>query len=293
MTPSGELTLYDLLIALGERVGQTDQGTGADNRTVPSEDPQSRDRLVRAINAGRREVYTRMPDGRCFEHIIEITTDPAGTAGNTIGGDSSKYRLNHEYQTLAGGRWTWKLPGTAGYGQPIQQVHQSDLAALHQTANPGPQAWYPTTMALASMILPGPEEANRRTTRFLWIYPKPDKAYVLSGQVRVMFSPLTENDDLEPMGQEHLETILTFAERDFKVGRIDADEWKMLLDRCETAMAVSQAIDNARGAQSLGVKIDPEAERDSLKYRGSRYATPRAWPDRAATVDTVSGVSVL
>lgn len=286
MNAAGELTLQDMLLTLGERVSTIDFGTGADNRAVVVADPNLRDRLLRAINNGRREVYSRMPEARCFQPRMSITLDPTGLAANVVGADPARYRLPFAVQGLAGGQWTWTLDGTSGYGRAIPQIHASDLEAMHYTANVGSLTSFPTALAFTLEAHNNPQEPARRTAWFVWVFPKPDKAYVLHGQVRVMYAPLVALDDLEPMGQEHAETILAFAARDWYMGRCDADKWSMIQAQCEEAIAISTRLDDAKGAQSLGVGFDPDSEREARKYSNGRF-----YPDRAAQVDTVSGIS--
>jgi hypothetical protein len=286
MNAAGELTLSDLLLTLGERHGVVDYGTGADNRTIPPQDPQTRDRLLRAINAGRREVYSRMPDARCFQPRLTVTMDPTGTSADIVGADTTKYRLPYSVQGLAGGMWNWSLPGTGGYGGNLPQRHPSDIERLQYASIGGTLTSYPQCMAFLRQPLNNPEEPGRRFTYCVWVYPKPDQAYVLRGQARVMYEPLVALTDLEPMGQQHAETILAFASRDFKIGRCDQDEWGMIEARCDKALAISLELDNATGPQVLGVASDPEAERDSIKYT----RTARMYPDRGCMVDTVSGI---
>lgn len=289
MNASGELILSDLLLSLGERVGQFDRGAGADNRSIPAVDPATRDRLLRAINAGRREVYSRMPEARCFQPRMSITMDPTGTGPNVVGGDISKYRLPYSVQGMAGGQWDWSMPGTSGFGGDIVQCHPTDIERLHFTANTGSLNSFPQRMAFLRETLSNPAEPGRRFAHVMWIFPKPDQAYILRGQARIMYEPLTVLTDLEPMGQQHAETILAFAERDWELGRREADAQQMIDARCDRAIAISLELDNATGPQTIGIAVDPDAERDALRYRtiGGRY------PDRGCMVDTVSGISVL
>lgn len=286
MTPAGELTLYDLLITLGERVGQYDRGTGADNRTVPETDPQSRDRLIRAINNGRREVYSRMPDARCFQPRLSITTDPNGTAAQVVGADISKYRLPYAVQGLAGGQWTWSLPSSGGWGGNLTQTHPNDIARMHYTANTGSLTGFPRAMALLTEVLNNPQDPGRKTCTILWIYPKPDQAYTLEGQVRIMYEPMVTMTDMEPMGQQHAETILAFAERDWELGRRDAGDAALIEARCDRALAISIGLDNAMGPQTIGIGYDPLSERDAARYQIARGY----YPDRGVQVDSVCGL---
>lgn len=288
MNAAGELTLYDMLLALGERHSQVDYSTGADNRAVVRADPATRDRLLRAINNGRREVYSRMPDARCFQPRITITMDPDGAAANVVDADPSKYALPFAVHGLAGGQWTWRLPGTAGYGGPLTQAHQSDLAGMHYTRNAAALTGRPVSMAFCLKSNDNPSEPGRRTSSFLWVYPAPNLAYILEGQARVMYAPLVAMDDMEPMGQEHLETILAFASRDWKLASATPEERVELEARCDKAIAISTELDNARGPQTIGPGHDPDAERESRRYRNGRY-----YPEIAAMVDTVSGTPVL
>lgn len=288
MNAAGEMTLKDLLLTLGERLGQIDYGSGADNRPTVIADPATRDRLIRAINNGRREVYSRMPEARCFQPRASITLDPTGAAANCVDGDPAKYQLPYAVQGLAGGVWTWTLPESGGYGRQMTQVHPSDLASMHYAANTGGMMSFPTCMALTTQQLANASEPGRKTATFVWIFPKPDKAYVLEGQVRVQYAPLTALEDMEPMGQEHAETILAFATRDWYIDRAEPAEMRALDERCDRAILISTDLDNARGAQTLGAGYDPDSERESRRYHRGRY-----YPDRAAMVDTVSGIPVL
>lgn len=290
MNAAGELTLADMLLTLGERHGVTDfVPDQADNRIIVPQDPQIRDRLIRAINNGRREVYSRMPDARCFQPRFEITMDPTGLAANVVDSDPSKYRLPYSVQGLAGGSWGWSFPGTGGYGGELQQRHPNEIERAHFGTNAEGYVSRPRMMAFLRQSLGNPAEPGRRFAYCLWIFPKPDNAYVLRGQARVMYEPLVSLTDLEPMGQQHLETILAFATRDFKVCRCDADEWAIIQARCNDAIAISTNLDNVEGPTNLGVAIDPDAERDSMRYQ-RRLGM---YPDRGAQVDTVSGQSVL
>jgi len=290
MNAAGELTLADLLIALGERHGVTDYTPNqADNRIIVPQDPATRDRLTRAINAGRREVYSRMPEARCFQPRFHITMDPTGAAANCVGGDAAKYILPYSVQGLAGGQWNWSMPGTGGFGGDMVQRHPTDLERLHYTASTNGLKTYPQCMAFLREALNNPAEPGRRFVYVLWVFPTPDQAYELRGQARVMYEPLTALTDLEPMGQQHAETILAFASRDFKIGRCEPDEWAAILQRCEQAIQNSIAMDNATGPMDLGPGQDPDALRDSVRYSG----TYKRYPDRGVMVDTVSSVPVL
>lgn len=289
MNAAGELTLNDLLIALGERVGQFDRGQGADNRVSAASDPQTRDRLLRAINAGRREVYSRMPDARCFQPRLSITLDPTGTSASVVDGDTSKYRLPYSVQGMAGGQWNWSMPGTGGFGGDVPIIHPSDIERLHFTTNSQSLTRWPGCAAFLRMPLGNPNEPGRRFCHVLWVYPKPDIAYLVQGQARVMYEPLVSLDDLEPMGQQHAETILAFAERDWELGRRETADQVAIDARCDKAIAISIELDNTTGPQSIGPAIDPESIRDSLRYTGRRGY----YPERGAMVDTVSGVPVL
>lgn len=289
MNAAGELTFYDLLKDFAERVGVRDWGTGADNRITVPADPATRDRLVRAINAGRRELYSRLPEARCFTPIISVTLDPTGTSVQNIDGDASKYRLPYTVQSLAGGQWAWKTgDAESDWGGILRQAHQADLMALYASTGTAILTGPPNVIALVQNVLSGPNEPARRTASFLWIYPKPEQTYVVQGQARIMYSPLSEDSDLEPMGQEHAESLLTFAERAWNIGQCDADQWAILEQRAAAAVAISQSLDNNRGAQNLGIGIDPDAERDRLKYRYGRSV-----PERWSQVDNVSGINVL
>lgn len=290
MNAAGELTLADLLIALGERHGTSDYVPNqADNRIIVPQDPATRDRLTRAINAGRREVYSRMPDARCFQPRFTITMDPTGAGAQCVDGDASKYRLPYSVHGLAGGQWNWSMPGTSGFGGDVLQRHPTDLERLHYTAQSGGLNTHPQCMAFLRQALSNPAEPGRRYAYVLWVFPAPDQAYVLRGQARVMYEPMTALTDLEPMGQQHAETILAFASRDYKVGRCEPDEWATITQRCEQAIEISRNLDNAEGPTNLGPANDPDALIDSARYSG----TGGRYPDRGAMVDTVSGVSVL
>ncbi len=289
MNAGGELTLADMLLTLGERHGVTDfVPDSADNRIIVPQDPQTRDRLLRAINAGRREVYSRMPEARCFQPRFEIDMDPTGLAANVVASDPSKYRLPYSVQGLAGGSWNWSYPGTGGIGGEIQQRHPNEIERAHFTTGQT-MTGFPRTMAFLRQALTNAAEPSRRFAYCLWVFPKPDVAYTLRGQGRVMYEPLVALTDLEPMGQQHLETILAFATRDFKIGRCDSGEWEVIQQRCADAIAISQNLDNAEGATNLGVAVDPDAQRDSLRYSGRLGV----YPERGCMVDSVNGTPVL
>lgn len=287
MNPAGDITLADMLKDLAERVGEAKWGTGADNRITIPADPAMRDRLIRSLNSGRRELYSRLPQAHCFQPILTMTLNAAGTGALNIGADPAKYRLPYAVEGLAGGQWNWKTSDQSGWGGTVRQVHQSDVSGLHSAASSANTQGLPQVMAFALGALNGPNEPGRRTAHFLWVWPKPDLDYIIEGQARIIFSPLTELDDLEPMGQGHVESVLTFAERAWHVGRCDPEQWATLQQRAETAIDVSRDIDNQQRAQTLGAGFDPEAERDALKYTRGRPSGGR-W----ATVSHVSGIEV-
>lgn len=287
MNAAGESTLSDLMLILGERVGVRDWGTGADNRITIPTNPADRDRLIRSINSGRRELYSRLPEAHCFQPRLTITLNAAGTAANVLEADPSKYRLPYAVEHLAGGQWNWKTSTQTGWGGTVRQVHPSDIATLHASTTSGAVQSWPQVMAFTLAGLNNPEEPGRRVAHYLWLWPKPDQNYAIEGQARIVYAPLVELDDLEPMGQQHLESVLTFSERAWSIGRCDADAWALLQQRGEQAVAVSRDLDNQQRTQMLGVGIDPEAERDRMKYRGGR-SVPPGW----ARVTEVSGVQV-
>lgn len=288
MDPAGDLTLDDLILALGERHGLVRFESGSDNRAKPITDPATRDRLTRAINTARREIYSRMPDAFCFQPRMQITCDPAGASPLAIDADPAKYALPRYVQGLAGGRWTWTLNDSAGHGREMMQVHPSDIAGMHYTANSGQTTGFPTHLAYVMERVAAAAEPGRKVAHHIWIYPKPDKAYILEGQVRVMFAPLTAGNDLEPMGQQHIETILAFAERAFRFNQCEPAEWATIEANCDRAMTISINLDNNQRAQTVGVGYDPDSAVEARRYSHGRY-----YPERAAMVDTVSGIPVL
>lgn len=290
MNAAGDLTLADLMLQLSIRTGTRDWT--ASEVTIP-DDGATRQLLKNAINRGRRELYSRLPEARVFEPTIEILMDATGTAANVVGGDPSKYRIPYAVEGFAGGQFEWGTPsadGTenTGWSGIIRQCHQSDVTALHTSTATGSLLSFPRCVALSRQTLSNPSDPGRKVIDFLWVYPKPDQAYIIKGQVRVTYGDLVELDDLEPMGQQHLESVLVFAERAWKTGQCDEGEWALLQNRCEQAVLTSTALDNARGPQNLGAGFDPDAEVDRLKYRPTR-----AVPDRWAMVSEVSGQSVL
>lgn len=288
MNAGGELTLKDMILTLGERLGQIAYGSGSDNRATIPTDPNTLDRLTRAINNGRREVYSRMPEARCFQPRLSITMDPTGAGSQCVDGDPAKYALPRNAYGLAEGAWTWSLPESNGYGNDLVWSHPSDVARLHHTTSSGGLTSYPSHIALVTAAGTNPQEPGRRATTYLWVFPKPDKAYTLEGQTRIMWAPLTTLTDLEPMGQDHLETILAFAMRDWHYNRCEPDQWARIEATCDKAIAISLANDQARGPQSIGVGYDPNSAIESRRYANGRY-----YPEKAAMVDTVSGIPVL
>lgn len=286
MNAAGELTLGDLMLSLAERMGWHKVPSGSDNRSTLPDDPNLRDRLLRAVNAGRRETYRRMATATCFRPILSVVTDPEATGPLVLGGDSSKYRLPYFVQSLAGGAWTWSLLSSGGYGGTLQARHQSDIAAMHATTSSQSLRSAPRAMAFGLEKLNNPAEPGRRQVSFLYIYPKPDQAYILQGQARVMFEPLVALTDLEPMGQEHVETIITGGERDIKLNHPDLSQRADVARRFEEAIALSTANDNERRPQTLGVAYDPDAIRQMRKN-----VSP--WPDQAAMVTHLNGVPLF
>lgn len=259
MNPAGETTLGDLLLTLAVRMGWHKKASGSDNRALVPTDPETYRRLLEAINNGRREVYRRMPTARCFKPRLAITTTTSTTDPQVVDGDTAKYRLPYAVQALAGGDWTWSQTSTPGFGGQLPQKHHSDIAALHQTANASGLLQAPRCMAFGFKTTTSPEEPGRRTQTFLWIWPKPDQAYTLEGQVRIMYAPLTERDDLEPMGQQHVDTILTAAARDLKINHPDLNVKGASEADLDKAIAISLELDNQAGPQTIGPGFDPQA----------------------------------
>lgn len=290
MTPSGELTLADLMLQLGIRVGSRDQDGAGGRFSIPA-DANARQLLLDAINSGRRELYSRMPDARVFEPTVTFTMDPAGAAADVIDSDPSKYRLAYNVEGFAGGQFEWSAVDSdgepTGFGNIIRQCHQSDLQALHTSTATAQTTSWPRAVALVRTMLGNPADPGRKVVDYLWVYPKPDQAYIIRGQVRIGYGQLTEMDDLEPMGQQHIESVLTFAERQYKIGRMSTDEAQLIEARCDKAVEISQSLDGVRGPQDLGVNIDPDAERDRRRY-GRGGGPPSTW----SQVSEVSGQAV-
>ncbi len=284
MNPAGETTLGDLMLTLAERMGLHKVPSQADNRSQLPDDPNLRDRLKRAINNGREEVYRRMATAWCFKPVLSITTDPTGASAANVGGDPSMYRLPFNVHGIAVGQWNWRLAGQTGYGGTMQQRHPSDILALHASAASGTSR--PVAMALTQTQLSNPSEPSRRTASVVHVWPTPDQAYVIEGQARVMYAPMTELSDLEPMGQQHSQTIVTAGERDFKLNHPDMQKRQEIEERFAQQVALSIELDNEQRPQTIGIGFDPDAIRQSQKYAP-------VWPTQAAIVTHVNGISVL
>lgn len=281
MDAAGEATLRDLILSLTERMGWQKRPTGADNRAQIPRDPNLLDRAIRAINAGRRETYRRMSSAKCFKPRIEIATDPNGTSPECIGGDCAKYRLPYAVQGLVN-PWNWSLMSNPGYGGPLVMNHSSDVATMHHTASSAGLKAPPRSIALAQQSMTNPKEPARRTATYLWLYPQPDQVYVLEGEVRVMYAPLVGMDDLEPMGQAHIDTIVIGAERDIKMNAPDLTQRAEVEQRFRDAIIASIAADNNTRPQTIGRGADPDVERQRARWMSR-------WPDRAAMVTHLNG----
>jgi hypothetical protein len=284
MNAAGEITLKDLMLELALRMGWQKHGSGTDNTPQLPDDANLLFRLKNSINNGRREVMRRMPTAWCFRPRVTITLDPAGTGAQCVDGDPSKYRLPRNAAGLADGEWTWSL--TAGYGGPLQQRHASDLAYMHASTSTNSLTSRPAVMALAMATLNNPAEPGRQTCPFLWVYPPPDDAYTISGTLRLVYTPLAGLDDVDPMGDLHAETLVTAGERDLKINHPDLQHRALMEQMLQAAVERSIETDNQNRPQQLGIGHDPDATRQA-----GRGAT--AWPDQAAMVTTVNGVSVI
>lgn len=282
MNQAGETTLGDLMLTLAERMGWHKVPNQSDNRSQLPDDPNLRDRLLRAINAGRQEVYRRMPSAWVFRPRITITLDPTGTGAQCVDNSPAKYALPYNCPATAGTTWTWSL-GT-GYGGQLEQRHPADVVAMHAGDTTG--ASRPTTMALVHQTLNNPQEPGRRTTNYLHIWPTPDQAYTLEGEIRLLYGPLYQLNDLEPMGEQHAQLIVTAGERDIKLNHPDLAVRKEINERFNEQVEISIELDNQSKPQTIGVGYDPDAERQAMRYRP-------VWPAQRAIVTHVNGVSVL
>lgn len=287
MNPAGETTLGDLMLTLAERMGWHKVPSQADNRSQLPDDPNLRDRLKRAINNGREEIYRRMSTAWCFKPTITITLDPTGASAQNVDGDPAKYRVPFNVQGIAGATWSWRLPSaTSGYGGTLQQRHSSDILAMHNADAAATGTSRPVAMALVQGQLNNPSEPGRRTAAFVHIWPDPDQAYVIEGQARIMYAPLTELSDLEPMGQQHSQLVVTAGERDIKLNHPDMTARREINVRFNEQVALSIELDNQNRPQSIGTGYDPDALRQAQKYAP-------IWDDRSAIVTHVNGISVL
>jgi hypothetical protein len=253
MDTSSSITFEGLILRTAIEAGLHDVPDAADNRSKIPSDPAVLDRIKRAVNDGRQEFYRRLNRCTCMRQFITLQMYAGGDGPYNIEGDAATYQLPLSVQAIPLGLWHWRLDAASG---PVAQRHAADIARLlaGDESLTGP----PVCMAVANQ-LSGRGVATRISRSVLHVYPRPDAAYVLAGEVRFAYSPLVALDDTEPVGDEHalamVEAAIYFMERANPDIRIREHHYARMLD----AFKVSEDMDRDRRPRSLGLATDPNS----------------------------------
>jgi hypothetical protein len=254
MLPGSTITFEGLILRVAQEMGLHHVPAGPDNRAKIPTDPATLDRIKRAINDGRQELFRRMSRATCFRPRLSFTTNPAGDQPDNIDGDPAKYLIPFSAVAVPVNQWQWRLDTWGGH--VIQIRHENDLAREHArggSSESGP----PRMMAIGRRMIGSPGVPTRRTQSFLWLYPKPDAAYTIEGQANLMYSPLVALDDVDPMGDDHAMTIVEAALYQMNKNHPVMATRDHYAQRFMDAVRVSTQLDHDRRPPSLGVATDP------------------------------------
>ena len=284
-TPDGFIDFEGLILRVAVEAGLAKFPTGvADNRSKIPTDPNVLDRIKRAINDSRQEIYRRASTMTCFRPRISFTTVLDGSGATNVLADPAKYLMPMTARAIAIGRWQWTAgTDTQGWGGDIIQKHEGDIARLH--ANVGSTASGPPQLiALCKDLVADPAMGGRkRHINYLWLYPVPDAEYTISGQVQLMYAPLSELGDVDPMGDEHALTIIEGAHWQLRKSMPDsAANYQKFVE----AIALSKKVDADRRPQSIGVSHDPDSVHKDTVF--SPFES-----DVSRMVSHVNGIPVL
>lgn len=212
MDTNASMTFGELLIRLAEAVDVSEYGSGTDNRPTVPTDPQTLDRLKRAINDGAMELARAIhpKTGKAvrwswLQPVLALTLASAADSALNIQADAKRYRLPPGVVSAPRGRVSWRDPSDS-YGGPIRVASYSRLVEMadrspSQTGSPMYVAVTPW-MGASTNARPGLE---------LMVFPAPDMDYTIRARFTVQVLPLMEVSDRGVWGAMHDLTVLDLA----------------------------------------------------------------------------------
>jgi hypothetical protein len=239
-------TFADLKLRLAEACDVATQGTGADNRSEVPSDPNTLDRLSRAINDAAKDFARNRHRWTWLCPTLSITLEPDADGSLSIAGDSRRYRLPVNVISAPVGRMTWRDPSSS-YGGRVTDSHIDRVwEYISRAPSLKGQPLY------ASVWTSNDREitVGERPPMELVVYPAPDLAYTIRSRFRVDVPRLVNNDDRGIWGSIHDQTVLAIAVTKFMSVREDGYATAVAL--AEQAIAKSIEVDMEMHAKRLG-----------------------------------------
>jgi len=246
------LTFRDLIVRVAELDGKAKQPTAPDQVADLPEDAYELDRIKRAINDGLREIVRAYPRWRSLRPTLSITL-PYTPGANNINNDSSMLRLPYNYQIIPLGEWTAVAADGSNNVGMLRFVHESMIIA--DLARYPTRTGVPRYCSLEPVAPNGKERRNERRM-MIRVTPRPDRDYVLQGQVQSQVVELVEMEDRCPLGAIHDLTIIDAAM--YVLTRNGADPQKKAdyTTRFANAIEASMGADREIAPERLGTLED-------------------------------------
>lgn len=252
-------TFADLQLRLAEAVDVAVQGSGADNRSQVPTDPNTLDRLKRAINDAAKDFARNKHRWTWLCPTLTLTLEPDADGPLSIAGDSRRYRLPVNVISAPVGRVTWR-DSSSSYGG---RVTDSNIDRVQEYIARAPSlqgqplycsVWTSNDRDIA---------VGDRPPLELLVFPKPDQAYTIKSRFRVDVPTLVHDTERGIWGAIHDQTVLAIAVTKFMSVREDGYQAAQV--NAANHITTSIAVDMEMHSKRLGVSDD-----GMYRDRGSR-----------------------
>jgi hypothetical protein len=246
MPEGAGLTLRGLMLRVSQDVGKAAQPVEDDAVADIPTDPAFREECRQAINDALGDMQRRRAEWNVLRRVLSVTIDPAVGDPARIGGRIDRVRIPGRFRLVPAATWIAHAEQAGWLRLAVRPA--AEVAAMQSTQ---PCDGWPRIVGFG---FSDPSSASVGTEMFIW--PRPSRQLVITGEVRTQVGELVELDDLSPFGPEHDQTLVRMAVA--RLQRRNADlalrDWHKA-DAAE-ALTESVAIDEKLTPASLGTIVD-------------------------------------
>lgn len=261
-------TFADMKLRLAEAVDVAVQGTGSDNRSTVPTDPNTLDRLERAINDAAKDFARNKHRWTWLAPTITIALEPSADGPLSIAGDARRYRLPLNVISAPVGRATWRDSSNT-YGGRVTDSN-IDFIQEHIARAPNAQG-HPLYI---SVWASNDREigVGDRPPKELVVFPKPDQAYTIRSRFRVEVPRMVNDAERGIWGAIHDPAVLAIAVTKFMSVREDGYAAALAIASNEVVKSVEMDMElhsKRLGASDDGMYRDRGSRGSVVNYDGS------------------------